>query len=130
MPRARIVAVDIDERSVAVAGENARANRLGRRLELVCASGVDDARVRRGVPFDLILANILAEPLISLAPKFRAITSAGSTAVLSGLLNHEAPAVIAAMLAQGFALLSHRRLGGWSTLMLRKRAVAGAPRRA
>jgi ribosomal protein L11 methylase PrmA len=47
-------------------------------------------------------------------------------AVLSGLLNHEAAPVTAAMRAQGFALLSHRRIGGWSTLVLRKRAVAGA----
>jgi ribosomal protein L11 methyltransferase len=126
LPAARIVAVDIDARSVAVAGENARANRLGRRLELVCAAGVETARVRRGAPFDLILANILAEPLISLAPKFRAIARPGTMAVLSGLLNHEAAPVTAAMRAQGFALLSHRRIGGWSTLVLRKRAVAGA----
>jgi ribosomal protein L11 methyltransferase len=121
LPHASIVAVDIDERSVAVAGENARANGLGRRLELVCAAGVDAPRVRRHSPFDLILANILAGPLIGLAPKLRAITRAGGTAVLSGILNHEAPAVIAAMHAQGFALASHRRLDGWSTLTLLKR---------
>ncbi len=121
LPHARIIAVDIDERSVAVAGENARANRLGPRLELVCASGVNQARVRRRAPFDLILANILAGPLISLAPEFRAIARAGGTAVLSGILNHEAPAVIAAMRAQGFALTSHARLDGWSTLTLLKR---------
>jgi ribosomal protein L11 methyltransferase len=121
LPRASIVAVDIDERSVVVAGENARANGLGRRLKLVCAAGVDVALVRRAAPFDLILANILAGPLIDLAPKIRAITAAGGTAVLSGILNHEAPAVIAAMRAQGFALASHARLDGWSTLTFRRR---------
>jgi ribosomal protein L11 methyltransferase len=122
LPRARILAVDIDARSVEVAGENACANRLGRKLELVCASGVDDSHVRRNAPFDLVLANILAGPLISLAPKFRVIVRAGGTAVLSGLLKHEAPAVAAAMRAQGFVLLSHRRIGGWATLTFRKRS--------
>lgn len=129
LPRSRITAVDIDARSVAVAGENARDNGLGRRLELVCAAGVEDPRVRRGAPFDLILANILAGPLISLAPKLRTVSASGGTAVLSGILNHEARAVIAAMRAQGFALASHTRLDGWSTLTLRN-GVASPRRRA
>jgi ribosomal protein L11 methyltransferase len=58
----------------------------------------------------------------------RRIAAPRAVAVLSGLLNHEAPAVIAAMRGQGFALLSHDRRDGWSTLTLRKRPVAGLSR--
>jgi ribosomal protein L11 methyltransferase len=130
LPEARITAVDIDPRSVVVARENAHANHIRRSLVFLRASGVSTGTVRGAAPFDLILANILAGPLIELAPKFRAVAAPGATAVLSGLLNHEAPAVTAAMRAQDFALLSHRRIGGWSTLTFRKRAVAGAPPRA
>lgn len=121
-PKARILGNDIDPRSVEVAADNARLNKAGGRISFVCAGGVDAGPVRRAAPFDLVVANILATPLIRLAPDVhRVAETPGGIVVLSGLLTREAPAVQAAYQAQGFALLSHRRYDGWSVLTLRAR---------
>lgn len=121
-PKARIIGNDIDERSVEVAADNARLNRAGSRISFVCGAGVDAGPVRRAAPFDLVVANILAAPLIQLASNVhRVAETPGGIVVLSGLLTREAPAVLAAYRAQGFSLLSHRRYDGWSVLTLRAR---------
>lgn len=122
-PKARIIGNDIDPRSVEVAADNARLNRVGSRISFVCAGGVDAGPVSRRAPYDLVVANILATPLIRLAPDVHRVAEApGGIVVLSGLLTREAPAVLAAYRAQGFALASHRRYDGWSVLTLVSRA--------
>lgn len=120
-PHAAIHGVDIDLQSVIVARENAAVNKVGARLTFTCGPGVAAPEVRRALPFDLIIANILAGPLITLAPDLRRAAKPGATVVLSGILNREAASVIAAYRAQGFSLVSHRRYDGWSTLTLVKR---------
>jgi ribosomal protein L11 methyltransferase len=120
-PHAAIHGVDIDEQSVVVARENASVNKVATRLRFTCGPGVASPDVRRDIPFDLIIANILAGPLITLSPDIRRSAATGATVVLSGILNREAPRVIAAYRAQGFALMGHQRYDGWSTLTLIKR---------
>jgi ribosomal protein L11 methyltransferase len=120
-PRAAVHGVDIDEQSVIVARENASVNKVGQRLRFTCGPGVSSPEVRRDIPFDLIVANILAGPLIMLSPDIRRSAARGATVILSGILNREAPRVIAAYRAQGFSLSSHQRYDGWSTLTLAKR---------
>lgn len=120
-PKARIAGVDIDAQSIVVARENATANRAGNRIEFVCGDGVDDPEILSRAPFDLIIANILAKPLIMLSPDVRRSAEKGGIVVLSGLLTREAPAVMAAYRAQGFAIVDHRRHDGWSALTLVKR---------
>src|SRR6266404_9262663 len=58
----RILATDIDPLSVVVARENARANRTGHRVQAVCATGFSAPQFGKHGPFDLVLANILANP--------------------------------------------------------------------
>ena len=130
LPGASIVAVDFDRRSVAVAEANAGINGVAARVGFVCAAGVTAPLVRQRAPFGLIVANILAGPLIALAPDLRRVGAPGGFVVLSGLLTREARPVIAAIRAQGFALTCHHRLDGWSTLTLRNRTVARATGRA
>lgn len=120
-PAAEIHGVDIDAPSVAVARENAVVNRVGQRIRFTCGAGVAAPAVRRAAPFDLVVANILAEPLVTLAPDIRRVTEDGGLVLLSGLLTREAPRVLAAYRAQGFSLLAHRRVDGWSALTLEKR---------
>lgn len=122
-PQATIHGVDIDVQSVRVAEANARANGAFGRLRLKAGNGLFEPTIRKAAPFDLIIANILAGPLIRLARDVRRAVVPGGTVVLSGLLVREAPQVIAAYLAQGFALRSHRRYDGWSTLTLVKRGL-------
>jgi ribosomal protein L11 methyltransferase len=121
LPRADILATDNDPEAVAVAKSNARANGVGQRIAFACAMGLEHPWLRHAVPFDLVVANILAAPLQALAPKVAKAVRCGSVVVLSGLLNHEAAEVISCYVVQGFRLLEHRRIAGWSTLVLIKR---------
>lgn len=120
-PHAALHGVDIDPQSVIVARENAAVNKAGARIRFVAGRGVSAPAIRNAAPFDLVVANILAEPLVSLAPDIRQVSEAGASVVLSGILIREAPRVLAAYRAQGFALVHHRRYDGWSTLTLAKR---------
>jgi ribosomal protein L11 methyltransferase len=122
LPRADILASDSDAQAVAVAATNAKANGVGQRIAFCCAKGLAHPWLRLAAPFDLVVANILASPLCALAPNLRTAVRNGGTLVLSGLLDPEAPRVIAAYAAQGFAVLDHSRIAGWSTLTLSKRS--------
>ena len=119
-PKARLHGVDIDPQAVVVARENAEVNRTGARISFVVGPGVSAPVIRAAAPYDFIIANILAGPLIALSPDVRRALVRRGHLMLSGILNREAPRVIAAYRAQGFALLGHQRYDGWSTLLLRK----------
>jgi ribosomal protein L11 methyltransferase len=115
-----IVASDIDPVAVAVARENARRNGVGGSVRTVTAPGIDSPVIRAGAPFDLIAANILAEPLVRLAPRLAPLIATGGTLVLSGLLPHQRPRVVAAYGAQGIRLERAHVFDGWSVLVLRR----------
>jgi len=121
LPQARIVATDMDATSVEVARENIAANVAPGRVATHVASGLAHPRLRRREPFDLVVANILADPLMRLAREIRRIVRPRAKVVLSGILIPQAPAVIAAFIGQGFAVERHDRVVGWSTLTLTRR---------
>lgn len=122
LPHAAIEAVDNDVLAVAVATANVRDNGLSRRIAAQTADGVP--RCARHAAYDLILANILADPLIELAPALARVLARRGIAVLSGLLTWQAARVIAAYHSLGFDLLHHHRQAGWSTLtLIRRRAI-------
>lgn len=120
-PHARIIATDLDRQSVAVAAQNMRLNGVAGRITTLCADGFAAPELRRAKPFDLIIANILAGPLIELSKPIAQALGAGGVVVLSGLLTHQAPSVLAAYNAKGLSCASHDRINGWSTLVLQKR---------
>ena len=141
LPAARIIATDLDQRSVEVAHENARINNAaglrggcsgegygGPGLSFVAAAGFAHPAIRRAGPLDLIVANILAGPLMQLAGDQSRALACGGALVLSGILNDQAAAVIAQYNAHGFALAEHARIEGWSTLVLLKRTAANRSR--
>jgi ribosomal protein L11 methyltransferase len=114
---ARVVAgTDIDPVSVRIARENAAINHA--RGRFVRADGLAHPAVRAGAPYDLVFANILARPLVSLASDIRGALKPGGVAILSGLLRSQSRLVLAAYFSRGFRL--KRRLGrdAWSTLVL------------
>ena len=71
--------------------------------------------------YDLLVANILARPLIKLAGSITRAVSPGGVLVLSGLLTGQVREVVAAYLARGFTFARHDRIAGWSTLTLVRR---------
>jgi ribosomal protein L11 methyltransferase len=121
LPRAKVLATDYDPVAVTVAAANAKANGVEGRIAFACASGLAHPWLRHAVPFDLVIANILAGPLQALAADVGKAVRRSGIVILSGLLEREASAVIAAYGAHKFALVEHRRISGWSTLTLVKR---------
>jgi ribosomal protein L11 methyltransferase len=121
LPHAQITASDLDAVSVAVAAANMKANGVGRRIKPLVAAGFNHKDLRGNDLFDLIVANILAGPLIMLAPDVARAAQPGATVVLSGLLEHQAAEVLAAYVGAGFIVRQHKRITGWSTLVLAKR---------
>jgi ribosomal protein L11 methyltransferase len=121
LPHCQIIAADMDAQSVKVAAENVRINGVTRQIDVTEASTTTHPEIRSRAPFDLLIANILAGPLIQLAASLARTVRQGGTLVLSGILIPQAPEVIASYLAQGFTLVRHDRITGWSTLTFARR---------
>jgi ribosomal protein L11 methyltransferase len=116
----KVLASDIDPPSVQVARENARLNGSGHLVQAIRATGFAAPQFVAAAPFDLVLANILANPLRQLAAPMARHLAPSALVILSGLLTHQAPAVIAAYRARGLVPVRHLRIEGWSSLLLRK----------
>ena len=125
-PEAKCIATDIDSQAINVARENAAINgvSLGMHageLLLVAADGMHSPMLSARAPFDLIIANILAGPLIELAHDFAHALAPGGTVVLAGLLDAQAEAVAAAYETSGLSLSKEQSLPGeWPVLTLRR----------
>ena len=121
-PQARCLATDIDAVAIEVARDNAAINgvKMGHgvgELLLAVADGMESPLLTARAPFDLIVANILAGPLIALAPRFREALAPGGTIMLAGLLDTQADAVAATYEAQGLHA-RERGSGEWPVLVL------------
>jgi ribosomal protein L11 methyltransferase len=117
----RVTAIDIDPVAVAVARENCRLNRVSRYVSLAAGDGERPAQ-SYNPPYQIVAANILAGPLVRLAPHIRARLEPGGYAVLSGLLSEQAREVLGAYFTRGFVLTQRGRINleGWTTLILRR----------
>jgi ribosomal protein L11 methyltransferase len=115
---ARALAIDNDPQAVAVARENARHNRVGGRVRARLGEGYRSPAVRAAGPYDLVLANILADPLCDMARDLARHLAPGGSAVLSGLFDVQAARVIDAHRAAGLRLRQRIQLEIWTTLVL------------
>jgi ribosomal protein L11 methyltransferase len=121
-PQAKCIATDIDPIAIDVARDNAAINRVtvGHRageLLLGAADGMQSPLLAARAPFDLIIANILAAPLIELAPDFAKALEPGGTIILAGLLDIQAEAVVASYESFGL-LVRDPGSGEWPVLVL------------
>jgi len=121
-PEAKCIATDVDPVAIDVARDNAAINRvrLGHgagELLLAVADGMDSPLLEARAPFDLIVANILAGPLIELAPDLAKALAPGGTIILAGLLDTQANAVVNAYVKLGFSL-AERGSGEWPVVVL------------
>ena len=114
-----VVGTDIDAVSVRIARENAVLNRA--RAVFVRTDGLKHRAVASASPYDLVFANILARPLVRLAPAIRGALKPGGVAILSGLLRGQQRFVAAAYLARGFRLRRRVLRDAWATLVLERR---------
>src|SRR3954462_1995144 len=117
--RTAMLASDIDPLSVKVARDNARLNGVGELVSVISATGFSAPQLAESAPFDLVLANILANPLRQMATPMARHLAKSALIILSGLLPHQAQGVIAAYRARGLVLERHIQIEGWSSLLMR-----------
>ncbi|MEZ5744425.1 MAG: 50S ribosomal protein L11 methyltransferase [Sphingomonadaceae bacterium] len=135
-PRAIVTASDIDPVSAAVTIENAELNSIpvgsrGGEMTVTIADGMTHPLIAARGPYDLVIANILAGPLIELAPAFSRALVPGGSLLLAGLMNSQERAVRAACRQAGFRIAARIVEGDWPVLWLRKRpAITLRERRA
>ena len=127
-PHARATASDIDHVCAGVVEDNCAANDVAMgagigELTMVIAPGTDDPLIQARAPYDLLIANILAGPLVELAPDFASVTQPGGSLLLAGLLQTQEAEVRAAYRKQGFRLARRVTNGDWSILWVRKSRV-------
>lgn len=117
---ADIVASDIDPVATGIAAANARANAVTR-IRTVTADSLSHRAIRAGAPYDLVTANILARPLIALAPSLARTIAPGGMIVLSGITRDQAGRVLASYGSAGFMRRGLITLDDWVTLTLQRR---------
>ncbi|MER9710369.1 50S ribosomal protein L11 methyltransferase [Mesorhizobium sp. M0213] len=115
-----VLATDIDPVAVKVAAANARLNHVKGLIEAVAAPGFHHPIFAARAPFDLIVANILARPLMRLAPQMAGRIALGRSIVLSGILERQRDAVIAAYVGQKFRHVRTLHREGWVTIHLKR----------
>lgn len=128
-PRTLAIASDIDAVCADVVADNARANRVAMgashgELVMTVAAGMDHPLLAARGPYDLIMANILAGPLVELAPDFGSALVPGGHLLLAGLLENQEAQVRTACRRAGLRLAARLVNGDWSILWLRKRRKA------
>lgn len=122
---AKIIASDIDPVAVSVSESNARQNaiRLGSgrgQIRLIQSNGLDHPALKQRAPYDLIIANILAGPLVALAPQIAAASGPGTVLLLAGLLSRQKADVVRAYVREGFRLRYSQIDNEWPSLTLVK----------
>lgn len=115
-----VLATDIDPVAVRVAAANARLNHVKALVETVTAPGFHHPIFARRAPFDLVVANILARPLMRLAPEMAKHVRLGGSLVLSGILDRQRDAVISAYVGQAFRHVRTLHREGWVTIHLKR----------
>ena len=115
-----VLASDIDPLSVRVARDNARLNGTGDLVQPIRATGFSAPQFAKRGPFDLVLANILANPLRQMATPMARHLAPSALVILSGLLPHQAQGVIAAYRARRLVLVRCLQIEGWSSLLMRR----------
>jgi len=118
--QAKVLASDIDPLAVRVARDNARLNGAGVLVQTIRATGFSAPEFTKHAPFDLILANILANPLRQMATQMARHLAPSALVILSGLLPQQAQSVVGAYRARGLILMRHLQVEGWSSLLMQR----------
>lgn len=118
LSRQSVLATDIDPVATITARANAVHNLAGNLVRTATAAGVDSRIFAEAGPFDLVVANILARPLMRMAAGLSARMTRSATLVLSGLRVEDGPRILFAYGLQGFHLVRRQNRDGWLTLTL------------
>ena len=116
-----ITAVDIDEEAVIVTRGNAEDNDLEDFITAAVSNGYQSELVKQNAPYDIIFANILARPLIEMAPDLAKSLKPGGYCILSGFVGDQEDWVIKAHEEQGLSLVKIYELDNWRAALMEKK---------
>lgn len=119
-PGVPVLATDIAPHAVATAERNRRLNGVDARFRALVADGLGDIRIRAAAPFDLVLANILPDPLCRLAGALVPLMAPGAFLVVAGLRVGEQARLTSAYRSRGLRLVSRRSIKEWASLTFQK----------
>jgi ribosomal protein L11 methyltransferase len=122
-----VLACDNDKDAVRLARENAIINGLQDKARILRSNGYRAGPIRDGGPYDLVTSNILANPLIALAPHLARHLARNGRAILSGLVIEHEKSVLDAHAVLGLILDFRLRENGWSCLVLKRGKAKRAP---
>ncbi len=119
-PQASVFAGDIDDEAVIVAAANAETNRLNRRITAFLSDGYQNPQIAAQAPYEIVLSNILANPLVSFAPDLAKNLAIGGYAILSGFVDNQTAEVIAAHEKCGLKQIKLYSFDNWRIALLQK----------
>ena len=111
-----ILATDMDNDAVEVTEENAKLNHVNGQIDVALADGFD-APVFKDRHFDLIFANILAGPLMSLAADIVNAMNQNGHVILSGIIDELADQVADRFEQEGLSISPQPSIEGWTSLL-------------
>jgi len=118
--KAQIVAVDIDDESVEVTKQNAADNGVAEQIKVAYSDGYSADLVRENAPYDVILANILARPLIAMAKDMAQNLKKGGYAVISGFIDEQVDWVVGEHQKYGLELQKLYEMDNWRAALLKR----------
>lgn len=119
-PQSTITAVDIDEEAVWVTEQNAEDNGENQHINCAVSNGYQADIVKEQAPYDLILANILARPLIEMAPDLAHNLKSGGYCVLSGFVDEQVDWVLSSHQQHGLKLIKLYEIDNWRAALMEK----------
>ena len=114
----KVLASDIDPEAMQVTRRNAQANGVGPAITAITAAGLKHPHIQTNAPYDLIFANILAQPLVFLAQGLSLILAPGGVLILSGLTLDQCRWILGAYRNRGLVPAGKFKRGNWATLVL------------
>ena len=119
----KTLATDIDPEATEKTLYNAKENGAADLITALTAENLESDDIAQKAPFDLIVANILAGPLIDIAPQVKLALATGASLILSGILDHQVPAIKKAYRDQTLELQEENLRGEWATLTFKKKSI-------
>jgi len=119
-PQAKVIASDIDPIAIKVAQDNSELNHANQNMTCICADGLTDKAIANVAPYDLIIANILAKPLLTMAPGIFQTLGNNASLILSGILETQADDIIKCYQANGLTHKSTNQYDEWVTILFKK----------
>lgn len=116
-PEARLIASDIDPIAIDIANRNITLNANTANIKTLCCEGMDDPKIQTNAPYNLLIANILAKPLIAMAGGVASAVAKEGTLLLSGILGTQAEDVINAYEDEGLTHGSTTHIDEWVTII-------------